>query len=230
MVRVFSMLGLMALLMLEACGTGAPAADVLPTFVSSQESVASQPNQAYPTAQASESNAVQTAGGLTLNLQQAWRDGKQVYADVCFALPDESDWTVWKAQLAYGGETITEFSSSLKSRQEATNGQPAQRCDELAFYVPPDADLSSAQLTVDSLGAYPTSDQYCSLYMPKIQKTLNDRGIAITLACTEVNGTMTMQITGKPDNLSEDEAQQMVFSDEFYTIMGPWTFGVTISQ
>lgn len=230
MVRVLSLLGLTSFLMLEACGTTAPAGNVLPTFVASEQPASSQPNQAYPTAQAAESNTEQTAGGLTLNLQQAWRDGKQVYADVCFSLPDDSDWTVWKAELGYGAETITEFSSSLKSRQDATSGQPAQRCDELAFYVPPDADLSAANLTVDSLGAYPSGDQYCTLYMPKIQQTLKDRGIAITLACSEVNGAMTMQIASKPDSMSQDEAQQMVFSDEFYTIKGPWSFGMTISQ
>lgn len=230
MIRPLAIAGFISLMFLEACGTGAPPPAVLPTFVSSEQPAGIPPNVAYPTAQASESNTIETAGGLSLNLQKAWRDGKQVFADICFALPDASDWTVWKASLAYGGETITEFSSSLKSRQEATGGQPAQRCDELAFYVPPDADLSSAQLTVDSVGAYPSADEYCSLLMPKIEQTLNDRGVAIKLACSEVNGVMTMQIASKPDSMSQDEAQQMVFSDEFYTIKGPWTFAVSISQ
>jgi hypothetical protein len=41
---------------------------------------------------------------------------------------------------------------------------------------------------------------------------------------------MTMQITSKPNNMSQDEAEQMVYSDEFYTVSGPWTFPVTLGQ
>jgi hypothetical protein len=203
---------------------------VLPTFLSSQSQVTPEINQAYPTVQALESNSSQTVSGFTVNLQRAWRDGKQVYADVCFTLPDASDWTIWNAHFEYGGQKISEFSSTMLSKQEAAQGQSGQRCDELGFYVPPDADLSSASLTIDSLGAYPSQDEYCSLYMPKIQQALNDRGIAITLNCADVNGAMTMQIAQKPASMSQDEADQMVYSDEFYTVNGPWTFSVTLPQ
>jgi hypothetical protein len=39
-----------------------------------------------------------------------------------------------------------------------------------------------------------------------------------------------MQITHKPDNMSQDEAEQMVYSDEFYTVNGPWIFSVALGQ
>lgn len=230
MSRVLAVLGLMALLLLQACGSASPAPAVLPTFVGSSAPSVPEPNEAYPTAQAAEANTSQTVGGFTLDLQRAWRDGKQVYADVCFTLPDSSNWTVSAAHLEYGGETNSEFSESLISRQEASNGQPAQRCDELGFYVPPDADLSAAQLTIESIGAYPSSDEYCSTYMPKIQDALNQRGIAITLDCPDTNGTRAMQIASKPVGMSQEEAEQMVFSDEFYTVSGPWSFPVTFNQ
>ncbi len=227
MARLFTLLGLTTLFALAACGPTAPSSAVLPTFVSPQEPATPEINAAYPTLQASEANISETVSGFSLNLQRAWRDGKQVHADLCFTLPDASDWTIWNAHFEYGGQAISEFSSSMLSRQDAANGQPGQRCDELGFYVPPDADLSSASLTIESLGNYPTQDEYCALYMPKIQQTLNERGIAITLNCSDVNGVMSMQITGKPDSMSQEEAEQLVFSDEFYTVRGPWTFAVT---
>lgn len=230
MSRLFTIIGLSALLVLAACGPAAPSPSVLPTFLSPQELATPLINQAYPTVQAPESNTSQTVSGFAVNFQRAWRDGKQVYADVCFTLPDASDWTIWDAHFEYGGQTISEFSSSMLSKQEAASGQTGRRCDELGFYVPPDADLSSASLTIESLGAYPSQDEYCSLYMPKIQQMLNDRGIAITLDCANVNGAMTMQIASKPGTMSQDEAEQLVFSDEFYTVRGPWTFPVTLSQ
>ncbi len=66
--------------------------------------------------------------------------------------------------------------------------------------------------------------------MPKIQQALTERGIAITLNCTDVNGTQTMQITSKPDNMSQEDAEKIVYSDEFYTVKGPWSFTFNLGQ
>ena len=230
MSRCLRILGFVGLVTLTACGPAAPSQGVLPTFLSPQQLATPEINSAYPTAQAAESNASQTVSGFSVSLQKAWRDGKQLYADVCYGLPDDSDWTIWNAHLEYGGQSISEFSSSMLSKQDAANGQPGQRCDELSFYVPPDADLTSSSLTIESLGAYPSQADYCDLYMPKIQQTLNQRGIGITLNCSDVNGAMAMQITGKPSTMSQQDAEQAVYSDEFYTVTGPWSFPITFNQ
>ncbi len=200
----------------------------MPTFVSG--GATAEINSAYPTQQAAQQNASQTVGGFSVNLQRAWRDGKQVNADVCFTLPDQSDWTIWNAHLEYAGQSVSEFSSYMLSRQDPTGNQPGQRCDQLGFYVPPDADLSSASITIESLGAYPTQEEYCTIYLPKIQQALNDRGSGITLNCADQNGAMAMQITSKPATMSQEEAEQLVYSDEFYTVKGPWTFPLTFGQ
>jgi hypothetical protein len=213
------------------CGSTSATQAVLPTFLAPQESATPLIDTAsYPTVQAPEVNTSQTVSGYVVSLQRAWRDGKQVYADVCFTLPDTSDWTIWNAHFDYGGQVVSEFSSSMLSEQGPVNGQAGQRCDELGFFVPPDADLSAASLTVESLGAAPSQSDYCLLYMPKIQQTLTERGIAITLGCTEVNGALIMQILSKPEAMSQEQAEQIVFSDEFYTIRGPWVFPVSLGQ
>jgi hypothetical protein len=230
MSRLPFFVSLIVLLALSACAPSTSSPVILPTFLPPQGQATPVINQAYPTEQAVLTNSSQSVSGFSVNLQRAWRDGKQVYADVCFTLPDASDWTIWNAHLEYGGQSNTQFGSTMMSRQDASQGKSGQRCDELSFYVPPDADLSSATLTIDSLGAYPTQDEYCSLYMPKIQQVLNDRGVAISLSCSVVNRAMTMQIVHKPDNLTQDEANQMVYSDEFYTVNGPWTFAVGLGQ
>ncbi len=234
MSRLLTALGLLGLLVLSACGPSVPGPEILPTFLSTpgdaSAAAAAELNAAYPTQQAQQQNSSLTVGGFSVNLQKAWRDGKQVNADVCFTLPDTSDWTVWAAHLEYTGQSVSEFSSSMLSRQDASGDQPGQRCEQLGFYVPPDADLSAASLTIESLGAYPTEDEYCSLYMPKIQQVLNERGVAITLECTDTNGTMSMKIASKPESMSQDEADQIVYSDEFYTVKGPWSFPLTFGQ
>lgn len=185
----------------------------------------------YPTVESAPVTNSQLTSGIEVRADRAWRDGKQINADVCFTLPDASDWSVWGATLQYADATVFDFGSTMLSLQEPVEGQAGQRCDTLSFFnVPPDADLSAVTITVDSIAAPPRAEEYCSIYMPKIQQMLGERGLAITLECSDVNGTQVMQIVGKPETMSQEEAEQIVYSDEFYTVKGPWSFTFNLGQ
>ena len=185
----------------------------------------------YPTMESAPVTELQTSSGIEVRADRAWRDGKQVNVDVCFTLPDTSDWSVLSANLQYPGGSVLDSGSTLLSWQEPVEGQPGQRCDTLAFLnVPPDADLSSMTVTIDAIAAQPRTEDYCTIYMPKIQDALTERGIAITLNCVDTNGVPTMQIVSKPDTMSQEEAEQIVYSDEFYSVKGPWTFTFNLGQ
>ena len=187
-------------------------------------------DSSYPTMQVAVAAPNQTTGGIAVRLDRAWRDGKDVNANVCFTLPDASDWSIWSANLNYGSQVLQEYGTTLVSLQEAANGQPGLRCDTLTFVVPPDADLSAATITIDSIAASPRGDDYCTVYMPKIQQTLLERGIGIVLECVDVGGTLSMQITSIPSEMTQEQAEQIVYSDEFYTIKGPWAFSFNLGQ
>ena len=185
----------------------------------------------YPTVAAQPVTAMQASNGIEVRADRAWRDGKQVNVNVCFTLLDASNWWIGSASLQYPGASISDFGTTMLSIQEPTEGKSGQRCDTLSFLnVPPDADLSSVTVTVDAIVAQPSAEDYCTIYMPKIQQALNERGIAITLNCADVNGVQTMQIASKPDNMSQEEAEQIVYSDEFYTVKGPWSFTFNLGQ
>ena len=185
----------------------------------------------YPTIESAPVTSSQLTSGIEVRADRAWRDGKQINADVCFTLPDASDWSVWGATLQYADATVFDFGSTMLSLQEPVEGQAGQRCDTLSFFnVPPDADLSAVTITVDAIAAPPRAEEYCSIYMPKIQQMLGERGIAITLECADVNGAQTMQIVAKPETMSQEEAEQIVYSDEFYTVKGPWSFTFNLGQ
>jgi hypothetical protein len=186
----------------------------------------------YPTAQASITTQKQSTSGIEVRVDRAWQDGKSVNADVCFTLPDASDWSINTASLNYGETVLEQFGTTLLSLQEGGNGQPGLRCDTLTFVIPPDADLSNATIQVNSIGAYPRNDDYCSLLMPKIQQAMMERGTGILLDCVDVsgNGTLTMQITGKPPEMTQEQAEEIVYSDEFYTVKGPWSFPFSLTQ
>lgn len=185
----------------------------------------------YPTMESAPVTLSQLSNGIEVRADRAWRDGKQVNVDVCFTLLDASDWSVWGASLQYPGGTIPDFGSTMLSIQEPVEGQSGSRCDTLTFFnIPPDADLSNVTVTVDAIAAPPRAEEYCSIYMPKIQQALTERGLAITLNCADVNGVQAMQIASKPDTMSQEEAEQLVYSDEFYTVKGPWSFTFDLGQ
>lgn len=211
-------------LLLSAC---APLA--APPDVSSGPTAYIDPS--YPTVESAPVTNSQLTSGIEVRADRAWRDGKQINADVCFTLPDASDWSVWGATLQYADATVFDFGSTMLSLQEPVEGQAGQRCDTLSFFnIPPDADLSAVTITVDSIAAPPRAEEYCSIYMPKIQQMLGERGLAITLECADVNGAQAMQIVGKPETMSQEEAEQIVYSDEFYTVKGPWSFTFNLGQ
>lgn len=185
----------------------------------------------YPTVESAPVNSLQTSGGIEVRADRAWRDGKQVNVEVCFTLLDASDWSIWNASLQYPGGSVLDFGTTMMSVQEPVEGQSGRRCDTLSFLnVPPDADLSNVTVTVDAIAAQPRTEDYCTIYMPKIQQALTERGIAITLNCADVNGVQTMQIVSKPDAMSQEEAEQIVYSDEFFTVKGPWSFTFNLGQ
>jgi hypothetical protein len=216
---------LLLALLLVACSPFAPQ----PSDNPSQPTAYIDPS--YPTVQAAPAVSSISSSGIEVTADRAWRDGKTVNVNVCYTLLDASDWSIWGANLQYAGGGISDFGTTMVSLQEPVEGQSGKRCDTLSFLnVPPDADLSNVTVTIDSIAAQPRNEDYCTIYMPKIQQSLVDRGIGITLNCSDVNGVQTMQIASKPDTMSQEEAEQIVYSDEYFSVKGPWSFAFNLGQ
>ena len=213
--------------LLAAC---APAPDSQVVLLDLLPTATAYIDASYPTAQANVAAAPQSAAGININVNRAWLEGKNLNADVCYNLPDASDWSIWAASLTYGGAFLQEYGATLLSLQEAANGQPGLRCDTLTFVVAPDADLTNAVITIEAIAAPPQPEDYCDIYMPKIQQAMLERGTGISLDCADVNGVLTMQIVSRPAEMSQEQAEQIVYSDEFYTVRGPWAFPINLSQ
>jgi len=214
---------------ITACGpTGRENVAVLPALI--VEPTAYIDAASYPTAQVELAAPNQTASGIEVRMERASVDGKNVNADVCFTLPDTSDWGVSSASLTYGGILVEEYGTTLVSLQEAANGATGLRCDTLTFVVPPDADLSNATIVIDAIATTPREGEYCSAYMPKIQQAMLERGTGITLDCLDVNGVLTMQILSFPPEMTQAQAEELVYSNEFYSVKGPWSFSFNLAQ
>lgn len=216
---------LLLAVILAACAPSADPGIVLPVLATPYIDSAS-----YPTAQVELAAPNQTASGIEVRMDRAWVEGKNVNANVCFTLPDKSDWGISSASLTYSGILVQEYGTTLVSVQEPTDGVTGMRCDMLTFIVPPDADLSNVTVMIDAIGATPRNDEYCSVYMPKIQQAMLERGTGIGLDCVDVNGALTMQILSIPADMTQAQAEEIVYSDEFYSVKGPWSFSFNLAQ
>jgi hypothetical protein len=215
------------LVLLSAC---APSQDSQISLPELMPTATAYIDPSYPTAEANLSVSPQSVSGIEVRMTRAWVEGKNVNADVCFTLPDASDWSIYAASLSYSGVVLQEYGTTLVSLQDAVNGQPGLRCDTLTFVVPPDADLASATIFIDAIAALPQPSDYCDIYLPKIQQAMLARGTGVSVDCVDVNGALTMQILGKPAEMSQEQAEQIVYSDEFYTVRGPWSFPFNLPQ
>lgn len=219
---------LLAVLLLAGCAPQIPFPTLPPEYLNVPTPYIAE---SYPTAEAQVLSTNQLASGVDVRVDRAWQDGKQLNADVCFSLPDDSDWSVWKASLQFAGNVVTDFGTTLQSLQPPADGQPGSRCDTINFYVPPDADLTNTTITIEAIAAPPREGEYCDLYLPKIQTALQSRGIAIAIECAaDANGVLNMQITGFPPEMTLEQAEALVYSDEFYSIAGPWVFTFNLAQ
>ena len=203
---------------------------VLPALLPMATATAYIDAASYPTAQVELAAPNQVASGIEVRMESASVEGKNVNADVCFTLPDTSDWGISSASLTYSGILVQEYGTTLVSLQEPAAGAAGLRCDTLTFVVPPDADLSNTTIMIDAIAATPREGEYCSVYMPKIQQAMLERSIGITLDCVDVNGTLTMQFISIPPDMTQTQAEEIVYSDEFYSVKGPWSFSFNLAQ
>ncbi|MBL0346540.1 hypothetical protein [Candidatus Villigracilis affinis] len=77
--------------LLAACG---PSAQQHPVVVVPQLIATAEPyiDPSYPTAQVEVAAPNQTASGIEVRMERVSMEGKNINADVCFTLPDTSDW------------------------------------------------------------------------------------------------------------------------------------------
>lgn len=199
---------------------------------------------------------VQTKNGISVTATNFRIEDSKYKIDVCFEMPDSSDWTIWQAALVYEGQRIesfgadpieirlpeengkqqvTTFTDGQKSFSEsvATAGAKGQRCDTVYFFIPDESKTAEAVLIISSIAAYPGEGQECNQsYLQKVNDALKTYGPSLQADCVSKNsgteGVSGLVIVSKPDDMSLEDAQAILNSNEFFIaihgVVGPWEF------
>ncbi len=181
-----------------------------------------------------------------------WRyENNQITVDVCFHLPDTQDWLIDDAVVQYGDKTAlldtttlleqtltqadgqkliqTVENGFLQEQAQKSDGGPDYRCDTLTFITPPNIALPTEMtLEIRAIRSTPKEGEECTKNLDKIQSILNARNTGIKIDCVQQSGGARLIVAQKPDSMSKQTAEQMISSDEFYTIKGLWIFDGSI--
>ena len=182
-------------------------------------------NQAKPGVVISGSQVLSaTANNIEVRATNFRKEGDFLKTDVCYTMLDSSDWIIGSASLRYGKAEISDYTTDLIERHPPESGQPGFRCDTLSFEVPNTSDLSNFTVTIQKLAAEPRETEFCSAYLKKVNEKMAERNSGIKVDCVKGESTYGLKVISKPSNLSQEDAEAVAFSDEFYSTSGPWKF------
>lgn len=184
-----------------------------------------------------------------------------VLLDICFPMPTNNvNWTIYAATLSYSGFVVGDYGTTpieillvnpdrtamvyeYANNQFTTFERPAlesetsHRCDTVYFWGQPkevvDSELNIAIL---ALSADPTEGQTCtSDLVAQAQEAMDARAEGIILGCSDDgSGYAGITMIQIPDEISQDAADQIFFSNEFYLdtfgLVGPWVFSFPEKQ
>lgn len=187
---------------------------------------------------------VQTSGGIQVSAANFRREDGRLKADVCFDLPDNSDWTIWAATLRYQGGLITEFGGTpIEVREPENSGkqrviyfdewrhtvawEPAppgargRRCDTLYFELPTRADFSTFTITIQWIAAAPREGEVCTpAYLERIQQALERRIAGVHIECKQQtldSGVVEgLRVVSAPSPSARQEAEALLSSTSFF--------------
>jgi hypothetical protein len=210
------------------------------------------------TSESQADTAVQTINGVEIRFEGASQEDGKVAVNVCFDLPDDSDWTLWNSTLELDGKTYRwSEMAPTEIRKPPVSGtqelwtfkpeggvqietvkvdlsQPGYRCETIYFRDVPESALSAPYtFNIEALEAAPRETDYCTnAYLQKVQAALDARQTGITVKCVKGENTGGLEVVTKPETMSQEDAQAFLGDPDFYLdlhgIRGPWVFTFTL--
>lgn len=172
----------------------------------------------------------QNSQDIKMTVSNFYVEGNHVFVDVCYDLPGKDIWDINIATLEYGGKSTGNFAVEETSIDIAKD-KPTQgiRCLRLDFYdIDANADFSSFTLTIVQLGQIsPAEGHECEEFLARINSNekVNESGIKVV--CEQHPSGTQIKTDYKPDNISDEDANILIYDAMFNLVNGDWVFTAT---
>lgn len=166
---------------------------------------------------------IQIQNNIEVTVSNLRREGSNLKVDVCFDMPDKSDWMLEPtSSVDYSGIKGVGGGFNNFLYERATETQSGYRCDTVHFGIPDIANFANITLTL-YIAAPPREGKECDFYQNQAQK-LKAQGLDIQFSCNIISGGTDVTIDKKPAGMTEEEAGQLIFGPEAMVLPTPWVF------
>lgn len=167
-------------------------------------------------------NAIQSVSfnDVTVSLVSVAASDSRIESEVCIELPDNGDWLPYAYLEVEGKQTPVE-TVALMNAKNADTYKSTYRCYELDFPVGASDDVTEVKVVVEKLQInLPEflTQEMCAEAEKEIHNTYSD----FSFSCEIGKQGIGFTILGKPQDMTEDQANQLIFEALTETVEGPW--------
>ncbi|MCC6259941.1 MAG: hypothetical protein IT311_03670 [Anaerolineales bacterium] len=169
-------------------------------------------------------DAVQSvsANNITASLISVEASATQVKSEICIDLPNNGDWLPY-ASIEIKGESFPADGVTLQNAKDPNTYKNSYRCYEFSFSVSVPSDTTELKINIEKLQinlSESLTTEMCAEAERKIQATYSD----FSFSCEFGNHGIGFNILEKPQEMTEDQANQLIFEALTERIEGPWEF------
>ena len=171
-----------------------------------------------------------TINDITLYVGQLYVEDEKLRVQLCFDLPSTADWMIYG--IHFNGIGPAGLGSDLDYFEQAgTLQEKGLCCNTLIF--PETLPIGDVTLEIDQMEAPPREGEFCN-NAEALQKDLDAEERGIRFTCIEAYGMTTIEINEKPQEMSEEEAQNVIstllYQMNTPIIEGPWVFDLALQE
>lgn len=171
---------------------------------------------------ATKQNAVQSvsSNNVTVSLMSVDVSDSRVESEVCIELPDNGDWLPYAYLEVEGKQTPVE-TVVLMNAKNADTYKSSYRCYQFEFPASVSDDVAEVKVVVEKLQInLPEflTEEMCAEAEKEIQNTYSD----FSFSCEIGKQGIGFTILDKPQDMTEDQANQLIIEALTETVEGPW--------
>ncbi len=167
------------------------------------------------------------AGGVTVTLVNVTYPPNEVDAETCFDFPSLEEWYPYDSTININNEKTENTSVSYYppfNKQDTSIFQTTHRCFLIGF--PASSNLGD-KITISIGDIYVDAVQFLEQNCARAQQELAPKYPDLKFTCVPPSSGDYYKLIQLPQNMSSQQARQIILDTMNQTIYGPWVFNIT---